>query len=76
MKLHETLDLSRQWMMATGLSLCRFILPLWLVNGDCLPDMDKLEQWLKPAENESVSQALTRQYGEKANKVIKTLLEK
>lgn len=76
MKLHETLDLERQWMMETGLSLYRFILPLWLVNGDCLPDMDKLEKWLKPAENESVSQALTRQYGEKANKVIKTLLEK
>lgn len=74
MKLYETHELARQWMQATGLSLYRFILPLWIANGDCMPDMEKLERWLKPAENESVSQALTRQYGEKANNVIKKLL--
>lgn len=74
MKLYETHELARQWMQATGLSLYRFILPLWIANGDCMPDMERLERWLKPAENESVSQALTRLYGEKANNVIKKLL--
>lgn len=74
MKLYETHELARQWMSATGLSLYRFILPLWLVNGDCMLDMEKLERWLQPADNESISQALTRQYGEKANNVIKKLL--
>lgn len=77
MKLHETNELARQWMQATGLSLYRFIdNTIWVITHEALPDMDKLERWLKPAENESVSQALTRQYGEKANNVIKTLLEK
>lgn len=75
MKLYETHELARQWMQATGLSLYSFILPLWIANGDCMPDMERLECWLKPDRGESVSQALTRKYGERANKVIRRLLE-
>lgn len=75
MKLYETHELARQWMSATGLSLYRFIdNTIWVITHEVMPDMEKLERWLKPAENESVSQALTRQYGEKANNVIKKLL--
>lgn len=76
MKLHETRELARQWETATHTSLYRFISGVWIVAGDAIPDMDKLERWLKPAEGESVRRALVRQYGETAGSVIEQLLER
>lgn len=61
MKINQTYDLARRWERLTGTDFRRFvdILP----NGDVLPNVQALEDWLQPDDGESVEGVLLAQYG-------------
>ena len=62
-----------KWKRLTGTDFRQFveIMP-W---GAVIPDVEALEQWLKPREGESIQDALTSRYGQAATDIMLKLLE-
>ena len=74
MKVHETHPLAGKWKRLTGTSLRQFIdIMPW--NGTVLPNTDALDEWLNPAEGESIRDALERQYGPEALEIMNKLFK-
>ena len=73
MKVHETTKMADKWKRLTGTDFRQFveIMP-W---NAVLPDVEALEQWLKPREGESIQDALTSRYGQAATDIMLKLLE-
>ena len=77
MKLYKTEKLGLKWFDVTGHDLRSFVDFIPFEHYvEVLPNMMKLEQWLKPDENESIKDALKRKYGDCPVRIIEELLTK
>lgn len=75
MTLHQSQPLAKEFERITHKPLFELLCPTWIIDGQCLPDPIKIDQWLHTPAGISTKDRLTSLHGARAAQIIETLLE-
>jgi hypothetical protein len=74
MTLYQSQPLAKEFERITHKPLFELLCPIWMADGQCLPDPIKIDQWLQTPAGTSTKDQLTMLYGPRATQIIETLL--
>lgn len=75
MTLNEAQPLAKEWQRITGKSLFEMVLPVWVVDGECVPNPMKIDEWLGTPKGVSTFAYLREKHGTRAVEILRELIK-